>query len=82
MSVKIVFIGKFQMMVLAQSGHAVHEDHPDKVEFDAFILQFVSIGICRIQETFKDTSFQQTVMPALAPLNLWTLRHFTNLVLL
>lgn len=23
--------GKFQMMVLPQSGHAVHEDHPDKV---------------------------------------------------
>ena len=32
------FAGKFQMMVLPQSGHAVHEDHPDKVEFCALLL--------------------------------------------
>lgn len=37
-SVNIDFTGKFQMMVLPQSGHAVHEDHPDKVEFYAFTI--------------------------------------------
>ena len=33
---KAVFVGKFQMMVLPQSGHAVHEDHPDKVDIFGF----------------------------------------------
>ena len=31
-------LGKFQMMVLPQSGHAVHEDHPDKVECFSFTV--------------------------------------------
>ena len=28
------FVGKFQMQVLPQCGHAVHEDVPDKVMFN------------------------------------------------
>lgn len=40
--------GKFQMQVIGQVGHAVHEDAPDKVEPQAkyiFILYFISLAL-------------------------------------
>ena len=39
--------GKFQMQVLPQCGHAVHEDIPDRVCGNSSIFTFFS-GICNM----------------------------------
>ena len=36
-----MFVGKYQMQVLPQVGHAVHEDNPDKVSVPTLSFKFL-----------------------------------------
>jgi hypothetical protein len=52
----ILFAGKFQMQVLPQCGHAVHEDVPDKV------AEVLATFMVRHKFAEPESSFERSVL--------------------